>query len=71
MTEVISKGKIEHVIKDPIHASMKDIINKMMKKGLSEPAKNLLNKKSFFNPNWSEQKVIDATNKAYQKVVSI
>ena len=39
MTEVISKGKIEHVIKDHIHASMKDII--------------------------------DATNKAYQKVVSI
>ncbi|MBW6411919.1 EndoU domain-containing protein [Clostridium weizhouense] len=70
MAEAISKGKIEHVLKDHTYARIKNTINKMMEKGLSEPAEKLLNKKSFFNPSWSEQKVIDATNKAYNKVLS-
>lgn len=69
-TEPISNGKIEHVLTDHTHDRMNTTINKMMEKGLSESAEKLLNKKSFFNPSWSEQKVIDATNQAYNKVLS-
>ena len=49
---------------------MHNTIYKMMEKGLRGPAEKLLNKKSFFNPSWSENKIIDATNQAYNKVLS-
>ncbi len=69
-SEAISKGKIEHVLTDHTYSRMSNTINKMMEKGLNGPAEKLLNKKSFFNPSWSEEKVIDAANQAYNKVLS-
>ncbi|MDS0526633.1 SH3 domain-containing protein [Clostridium sp. SHJSY1] len=68
--EVISIGKIEHVLKDHTFGRMNATIGKMMEKGLKESAENLLSQKTFFNPSWSEEKVIDATNQAYKKVLS-
>ncbi|TYQ14543.1 UNVERIFIED_CONTAM: RHS repeat-associated protein [Acetivibrio alkalicellulosi] len=69
-TGKLSSGKIEHVLKDHTSGRMENTINKMMEKGLTDQAKKLLDKKSFFNPSWSEQKVIDATNQAYNKALS-
>jgi hypothetical protein len=68
--KAISSGKIEHVLTDHTYDRMSITINKMMEKGLSGEAEKLLNKKSFFNPSWTEQQVIDATNQAYNKVLS-
>lgn len=42
----------------------------MMSKGLRKSAEKLAKKKSVFNPSWSEEKVIEASNIAYEKVVS-
>jgi hypothetical protein len=70
VSEAISKGKIEHVLKDHTYGRIEDTINKMMQKGLRDSAEQLLKKKSFFNSSWSEEKVIDATNQAYNKVLS-
>jgi len=66
----IGKKKLDHVLKDHTYGRMKNTINKLMEKGLTETAEKLLNKKSFFNPSWSEQKVIEATKQAYNRLLS-
>lgn len=42
----------------------------LIEKGLNETAENLLNKKSFFNPEWSEEKVTEVVNYVYNEAVS-
>ena len=66
----LSKTKTDHILKNHTFGKMKNNIDKMMEKGLQKNAENLLNEKSFFNPTWSEEKVIEATTLAYNDAIS-
>ena len=48
---------------------MKETIDNLMGKGLTGSAEELLEDKSFFNPEWSEEKVTEAVNHIYNEAI--
>lgn len=66
----LSNSIQDHILKNHVYARLKKTIDTMMRKGFRKSAEKLANKKTVFNPSWSEEKVIEASNIAYEKAVS-
>jgi len=66
----LSNRKLEHVLKNHTAGRVQQTVAAMMKKGLTKSAEELVSSKNFFNTSWSEQKVMDATTKAYNEAIA-
>ena len=66
----LTKNKIEYVLKNHTFGRMKETIDKLMEKGLIKTAQNLLIDKSFFNPEWTEEKVAEVVNYVYNQAIA-
>ncbi len=69
ISNTITKGKVKHILNRHTFERVKNNLQYKIKTMPREDLEMDISERSFFNPSWSEEKVVEAAQQAYDTII--